>query len=131
MADWDDVERVAVALPGVEEGTTWGNRCWKVRGKTFAWVRPLGRKDRADLGEDAPEGEILAVRVDDLGEKDAILAMPGPWFTIPHFDSFAAVLVLLEEASVAQVEELVLDAWRAMAPPTLLGEGGRPARFDE
>ncbi|WP_420113621.1 MmcQ/YjbR family DNA-binding protein [Pseudactinotalea sp.] len=131
MADWDDVERAALALPEVEEGTTWGNRCWKVRGKTFAWVRPLGKKDRADLGEDAPEGEILAVRVDDLGEKDAILATPGPWFTIPHFERFAAVLVRLDEADAAQVEELVLDAWRAMAPSTLLAEGGHRTRFDE
>lgn len=122
MADWGDVERAAVALPEVEEGTTWGNRCWTVRGKTFAWVRPLGKKDRADLGEDAPEGEILAVRVNDLGEKEAILATPGPWFTIPHFATFAAILVRLDEATTAQVQELVLDAWRAMAPPTLLGD---------
>ncbi|HLV55423.1 MAG TPA: MmcQ/YjbR family DNA-binding protein, partial [Actinotalea caeni] len=68
MAGWDDVERVATALPGVEESTTWGNRCWKVRGKTFAWARPLRATERAELGEDAPEGEILAVSVEDLGE---------------------------------------------------------------
>lgn len=114
MATWADVERAAVALPDVAEGTTWGNRCWKVRGKTFAWVRPLGKKDRADLGADAPEGEILAVRVEDLGEKEAILATPGPWFTIPHFEGWSSVLVRLDEATVEQVEELVLDAWRAM-----------------
>lgn len=122
MAGWDDVERVATALPEVTEGTSWGNRCWKVRGKTFAWERPLRQKDRADLGEQAPEGEILGVRVDDLAEKEAILATDGPWFTIPHFDGYSAVLVRLDDASLDQVAELVLDAWRAMAPPTLVAE---------
>lgn len=125
MADWDDVARAATALPEVTEGTTWGNRAWKVRDKAFAWRRPLGKKDLRDLGEDAPDGEILAVRVDDVGEKEAILAMPGPWFTIPHFDGYPAVLVRLQEASVEQIGELVLDAWRAMAPPSLLAERER------
>ena len=40
MVTWDDVERIATALPEVTEGTSWGNRCWKVKGRTFAWVRP-------------------------------------------------------------------------------------------
>lgn len=122
MAGWDDVERVATALPGVEESTTWGNRCWKVRGKTFAWARPLRATERAELGEDAPEGEILAVSVEDLGEKEAILATLGPWFTVSHFDGYASVLVRLDEARVQQVEELVVDAWRARAPAALVAQ---------
>ncbi|WP_156223061.1 MmcQ/YjbR family DNA-binding protein [Pseudactinotalea suaedae] len=122
MADWDDVDRVAAALPGTERGTSYGNPCWKVRGKTFVWHRPLGKKDRADLGEDAPDGEILAARVDDLGEKEAILGTPGPWFTIPHLEGFAAVLVRLDDATTTQVADLVLDAWRAMAPASLVAE---------
>lgn len=122
MADWDDVDRVAAALPGTERGTTWGNPCWKVRDKPFVWQRPLGKKDRADLGDDAPDGALIAVRVDDLGEKEAILATPGPWFTIPHFTTFPALLVRLDDATPAQVGELVLDAWRAMAPASLVAE---------
>ncbi len=59
MATWADVERLATGLPSVQESTTWGNRCWQVAGKTFVWVRPLGKKDRADLGDAVPEGEIL------------------------------------------------------------------------
>lgn len=120
MATWDDVEAAATELAGVEESTSYGHRCWKVRGTLFAWVRPLGKKDRADLGDDAPDGEILAVRVDDLGEKEAILATEGPWFTTPHFEGHPSVLVRLDDATVAQVRELVLDAWRATAPQELL-----------
>lgn len=121
MADWDDVERSATALPGVEDGSTYGHRGWKVGGKAFAWRRPLGKKDRADLGDAAPEGEILAVLVEDLGEKEAILASPGPWFTTPHFAGHPSVLVRLDDATPEQIDELVLDAWRATAPQELLG----------
>lgn len=124
MATWDDVERAATALPEVSEGTSYRNRAWKVRGATFVWARPLGKKDRADLGEDAPEGEVVAFRVEDLGEKEAILATAGPWFTMPHFDGYPAVLVRLDDATPEQIEELALDAWRAMAPASLVRERG-------
>lgn len=119
MATWADVETAVSELPEVEEGTSYGHRAWKVRGTTFVWDRPFSKRDLRDLGDDAPGGPVLAVRVEDLGERDAILATPGPWFTIPHLRGYAAVLVRLEEATAAQVTELVVDAWRAVAPPEL------------
>jgi hypothetical protein len=119
MVTWDDVERIATALPEVTEGTSWGNRCWKVKGRTFVWVRPLGKKDRADLGNAAPEGEIVGVRVADPAEKRAVLDTFDEAFTIPHFDNYDAVLIHLDVAELATVEELVVDAWLCMAPPKL------------
>lgn len=119
MVTWDDVERIAAGLPEVTEGTSWGNRCWKVKGKTFVWVRPLGKKDRADLGEAAPPGQIAGVRVADSADKRAVLEASNAVFTIPHFDNYDAVLIHLDEARVAEVEELVVDAWLCMAPPKL------------
>lgn len=123
MATWADVERLATALPSVEESTSWGNRCWKVAGKTFVWVRPLGKKDRADLGDDAPDGEILGVRVAGEGEKAELLAAePEVCFTIPHFDGFPAVLVRLDDVAEDLLAELVDDAWRCRAPKKLLAD---------
>ncbi|MFV0526317.1 MAG: MmcQ/YjbR family DNA-binding protein [Acidimicrobiales bacterium] len=119
MVSWDDIEQLAVALPGVEESTTWGNRCWKVKGKTFVWVRPLGRKDRAELGAAAPDGEIAGLRVGDAEEKAAVVAMVDAAFTIDHFKNYNAVLVHLDEADPDQIAELVVDAWLCMAPPKL------------
>ena len=123
MATWADVERLATALPSVEESTSWGNRCWKVAGKTFVWVRPLGKKDRADLGDDAPDGEILGVRVAGEGEKAELLAAePEVCLTIPHFDGFPAVLVRLDDVAEDLLAELVDDAWRCRAPKKLLAD---------
>ena len=121
MATWADVERLATGLPSVQESTTWGNRCWKVAGKTFVWVRPLGKKDRADLGDAVPEGEVLAVRVADEGEKAELLAAePEVCFTVPHFDGYPAVLVRLDDVEEDLLAELVTDAWRSRAPKKLL-----------
>lgn len=108
-----------MALPEVEEGTTWGNRCWKVRGKAFVWVRPLGKKDRADLGEAAPDGEIAGVRVADAADKLAVLEQYDAVFTIPHLDNFGAVLIELDRIEPGDLTDLIVDAWLCMASAKL------------
>lgn len=122
MVTWEDVERIVSGLPEVTEATSWGNRCWQVKRKTFAWARPLRKKDRADLGAAAPDGEILGVRVADAADKQAVLEQHAAVFTIPHFDNYDAVLIHLDAADPAVVEELLVDAWLCMAPPRLAAE---------
>lgn len=116
-----DVERVATALPEVTEGTTYGHRCWKVSGKTFVWIRPLSAIDRRELGDEAPTGATIAVRVADGADKAAVLQRYPATFDIDHFArrGFTAVLVRLDEVSDTVLHELVVDAWLCMAPPTL------------
>jgi hypothetical protein len=86
MATLDDVARIATELPEVTEGERYGNRTWLVGGKAFAWDRPFSKADIRRFGDRvAPDGPILAVRVGDLGEKEAVLAAnPDAFFTIPH-----------------------------------------------
>jgi len=123
MADWDDVDRLARELPGVDEGTSHGNRAWTVRGKGFAWERPLRRSDLEALGDTAPEGPILGVRVEHLVAKEALLADdPGVYFTTPHFDGYPAVLVRLAEIETGELEELLAEAWLCRAPKRLARE---------
>lgn len=120
MATLDEARRIALALPGATEKVSWGSLHWRVRDKGFAWERPLGRKDLADLGDAAPDGEILGVRVADLAEKEALVAAePDVFFTIPHLDGFPAVLVRLVAIDVAELTEVITDAWLDRAPETL------------
>jgi hypothetical protein len=41
------------------------------------------------------------------------------FFTIPHFDGYAAVLVQLRTAAKRPLREAIVDAWLACAPPRL------------
>ncbi len=87
----------------------------------MVWERPLRKADYAALGDAAPDGDILGARVSDEGIKFALIADdPGVYFTTPHFDGYPMVLVRLAEISVAELEELVTDAWLAQAPKTLV-----------
>jgi hypothetical protein len=123
VASWDDVRRIALALPETSEGTSFGNVAWKVKDKSFAWERPLRASDLRALGDAAPSGPILGVRVEHLGAKEALLADdPGVFFTTPHFDGYAAVLVRLQEITVEELEEVIAEAWATRAPKRLARE---------
>jgi hypothetical protein len=73
------------------------------------------------LGDTAPLGEILGVRVADLDVKEQVLAETSDAvFTIPHFDGYAAVLVLLDDVELDELEELITESWVSRAPKRLL-----------
>ena len=122
MATIDDVAKLALRLPDVTEGERHGNLTWFVARKAFAWERPFSQADLRRFGEQTPpDGPILAVRVEDLGEKEAVLAaQPDAFFTIPHFDGFSAVLIQLRKVSAPALREAVTDGWLACAPPALV-----------
>lgn len=120
MATWEDVRRIALALPEAQEGTAWGSAAWRVRKTMFVWERPLHRPDLEALGAAAPEGPILGARVPDVGAKAALIAdSPQIYFTVPHLDGYPAVLVLLDSIEVDELEEVVVEAWLCRAPKRL------------
>src|SRR5690349_5106040 len=97
VATWEDVSRLALALPEAEEGSTYGgNRAWTVKKKMFVWERPLRKSDLKALGDSAPTGPILGAKVEHEIAKEALMADdPDVFFTIPHFDGYPAVLIRL------------------------------------
>jgi hypothetical protein len=121
VASWDDVARIALALPDTDERESRGNRQWRVKDKTFVWERPLRRADHEALGEDAPEGPILGAWVEHRVAKEALLATDaGVFFTTPHFDDYAIVLARLEKISAEDLDEVIVEAWLARAPRGLV-----------
>jgi len=121
MVSIEEVAELASGLPEVTEGERHGTRTWFVAGKGFAWERPFSKADIRRFGAETPPAEpILAVRVDDLGEKEAVLAAGhAGFFTIPHFDGYAAVLVELDRAAPDTVRDALTDGYLACAPPPL------------
>ena len=120
MPTWEEVRRIALALPETSERLS-RERCqWRVKDKLFVWERPLRPPDLKALGDGAPSGPILGARVEHLGAKEALLADdPAVFFTTPHFDGYPAVLVRLDRIALDELEELIVDAWLARAPKTL------------
>jgi hypothetical protein len=123
IATWDDVRRLSLSLPQTSETPAHGTghtAAWKVKDKSFAWVRPLRKGDLEALGTDAPTGEIMGARTEHEGAKFALIEeQPEIYFTTPHFNGYPAVLVQLDVISVDELEELLVDAWLARAPRKL------------
>lgn len=116
MATQADVRRIALSLPDTEESKT--DFAFSVlnkgKPKGFAWVwkeRVNPKKPRV------PNPGVLAVRVANLGQRDALLAAASKkFFTEPHYEGFPAVLVRLAAVTAADLKILLTDAWRCQAP---------------
>jgi hypothetical protein len=107
MPEWSDVVAAGRRLPEVEEGTWFRTPCLRVRKKSFCRMKE--------------DGETLVMRVVDLEDKEALLRSdPDVFFTTPHYDGYAYVLVRLERVDTAQLAELIEDAWRLSAPKRVL-----------
>jgi hypothetical protein len=119
MADLADIERIAASLPRVSEGATRGHRSWVVNGSTFTWIRPIRPRERDELGDAAPGGDTIAVRVADEFTKDRLVEHEPGVFTVSHFDGYAMVLVHLPDVDLDLLEDLVTDAWWLGVAPTL------------
>jgi hypothetical protein len=119
MATQADVRRIALSLPAAEEADDRFAFSVANKGKLkgFAWVwmeRVLPKKPRV------PNPGVIAVRVANDGQKNALLSADGEkFFTEPHYDGFPAVLVRLDAVSVADLKVLIAEAWRCQAPAEL------------
>lgn len=122
MTGQEDVRRIALALPGVrqEEGGFGFLVDHPGKPKRFAWAwneRVHPHRPRV------PRADVLAVRVANQEEKQVLLASDADrFFTEPHYDGFPAVLVRLPAVDVGELEELIANAWRCQAPPSLIRE---------
>jgi hypothetical protein len=118
MADADDVRRVALALPDVEEIDSDGFD-FRVGGKGFVWSYP----ERLPGQRRVIRTDIAVLYVGDEAEKQALLlGEPEVFFTAPGYDGWPLVMLRLAQVDVERLTELVTDAWRMRAPRNLAGE---------
>src|ERR1700746_808879 len=114
MADADDVRRLALALPQVEEIDCDGFD-FRVGGKGFVWSYP----ERQPGQRRVLRTDIAVLYVGDEAEKQALLlGEPGVFFTTPGYDGWPLVMLRLAEVDGGRVEGLVSHAWGVRGPAT-------------
>ena len=119
-----DLAEIALSLPEVEEGKSWGNPAYVVRKKSFLHFREP-RPDAIDPDTGERMQDVIVVSVPDQSDKEALVGADGPWFTTPHFDGYNAVLLRQRDIgrlTRAELSEVITDAWAASAPKKLVQE---------
>jgi hypothetical protein len=118
MADADDVCRIALALPHVEQIDSDGFD-FRVAGKGFVWSYPERTPGRPRV----IRTDIAVLYVGDEAEKQALLlGEPRLFFTAPGYDGWPLVMLRLAEVDTERLTELVSDAWRMRVPEELAAE---------
>jgi hypothetical protein len=118
------VRRLALALPQVVEATDHFGFFvldgTKPREFTWAW-----RERVAPFKPKVENPGAQAVRVAGKGAKESLLAPDEQkFFTEPHYNRFPAVLVRLSAVEPGELQELLTDGWRCMAPRAPVKELG-------
>jgi hypothetical protein len=98
MPDWEDVRRIALALPDVEESTSYRQPCFKVNGRAFVNVS----REPGAIATRAPEEEVELL----------IRAKPDVYFVTPHYEGWESVLVRLELVDEEELTGRLEDAWQ-------------------
>jgi hypothetical protein len=103
------VQRLILALPGVEEGTSYGMPSFKLAGKFLARLRD--------------DDTVLVVHLRSFEDRDHLIeSEPGVFFTTDHYRNYPTLLIRLAGVSARVLEEVLADAWRRGAPRRLLKE---------
>jgi hypothetical protein len=109
MTTADDVRELALSLPATTERPSYGTPGFRVADKAFARIRE--------------EGDVLVLWCGSVDEKEFLIgAEPRKFFTTPHYDGYALVLVRLSEIDREELAELLEEAWRVRAPKRLVAE---------
>jgi hypothetical protein len=103
---WDTVRRLALALPGVEEGTSYGTSAFKVNGKLLARFHQ--------------DGESLVVKVEYAAREVLMGANPKTFYITDHYRCWPWMLVRIANVDPDELRQLLEEAWRSSAPKRLV-----------
>ena len=123
MPTMGDLDELALSMPRTtKELSEDGRPAYRVHGKLFCCQRGR-RKDAIDEQTGERLDDVLMFRVADLDVKELLLADDrGIFFTTPHFDGYAAVLVRIPQLARLErdeLEDLVAEAWLTRAQKRL------------
>lgn len=104
--NWDTVRQLALALPGVEEGTSYGTTAFKVNRKLLARFHQ--------------DGDSLVIKVEFAVREVLIGANPKTFYITDHYRCWPYMLVRIASVNQDELRQLLEDAWRRNAPKRLV-----------
>jgi hypothetical protein len=99
---FDDVRKVALAWPEVEDGTSYGTPALKVRKKVLVRLKEDG--DGLVMPGVPPEERDMLVE-----------SQPKVFYFTDHYKDYPMVLIRLSKTQRATVEPLLRRRWRTLA----------------
>jgi len=103
------VQRLMLALPGIEEGSSYGMPSFKLAGKFFARLRD--------------DDTVLVVHLRSFDDRDHLItSKPEAFFVTDHYRNYPTILIRLAAVSSSALQEILADAWRRGAPRRMLEE---------
>ena len=99
---FDDVRKIALAWPEVEDGTSYGTAALKVRKKLLARLKE--------------DGDSLVMPGVPHDEREMLVeSQPKLFYFTDHYRDYPIVLIRLSKAKRAAVEPLLRRQWRTLA----------------
>jgi hypothetical protein len=99
---FDDVRKIALAWPQVEDGTSYGTPALKVRKKLLVRLKE--------------DGDSLVMPGIPPDERDMLVeSQPKVFYFTDHYKDYPMVLIRLSKTKRATVEPLLRRQWRALA----------------
>jgi hypothetical protein len=102
MVTYDTVREMALALPGVEEGTSYGTPALKVRGKLFVRLKE--------------DGETIVLKTTYEEREELMAHDPETYFITDHYLNYPYILVSLARVNEDALKELILTSYRLAKP---------------
>lgn len=106
LTSFDDIRKIAHALPGVVDGTSYGTRALKVGGKLFARVHQ--------------SMDCVVLRCEFLDREILMQSAPDAFFITDHYRDYPWILLRLGVVDKRVLPELIERAWRLVASKTLI-----------
>jgi hypothetical protein len=96
---YEDVRKIALQLPGVEEGTSYGTPALKVKKKLLVRLKE--------------EGDVVVLKMP-FDQREALMAeAPEKYFITDHYLNYEYVLVRLPKVTEPEMRDLLRAAHRA------------------
>lgn len=104
----DEVRQLALALPGVEEGTSFGTPAFRVSGKKLARFHQ--------------DGESLVLKVEFVAREVLTATQPDMFYVTEHYRCWPFMLVRLKNVELNLLKGLIEEAWRGLASKRAIAE---------